>query len=217
MSSKTITILSDSASWLNPSLRTLATCLQGKGHKVALVHSPEDILEGDFAFFLSLGQIVPPGLLRRNKHNLVVHESALPLGRGWSPLTWQILEGSNTIPVTLFEALGEVDCGPILASRTLKFAGTELVDELRNAQAEATVSLCLQFVEEYPQILGQARNQEGQPSYYPRRRPENSRLDPEKTIASQFDLLRVVDNERYPAFFEFRGKKYVIKIEECKK
>jgi methionyl-tRNA formyltransferase len=30
-----------------------------------------------------------------------VHESALPQGQGWSPMTWQILEGASPIPVTL--------------------------------------------------------------------------------------------------------------------
>jgi sialic acid synthase SpsE len=35
--------------------------------------------------------------------------------------------------------------------------------------------------------------------------------DPSKTIAEQSDLLRVVDNERYPAFFDMRGKRYVLR------
>ena len=41
----------------------------------------------------------------------------------------------------------------------------------------------------------------------------DSRLDPDDTIAQQFNLLRVVDNERYPAFFELLGRRYILKIE----
>jgi methionyl-tRNA formyltransferase len=56
--------------------------------------------------------------------------------------------------------------------------------------------------------------QRGEPGpYLHRRTPEHSRLDVHKTIAEQFDLLRVVDNERYPAFFEYRGTRYRLKID----
>ncbi len=53
----------------------------------------------------------------------------------------------------------------------------------------------------------------GEPGpYMPRRTPLDSQLDPGKSLAEQFDLLRVVDNERYPAFIYHRGKRYLIKI-----
>jgi methionyl-tRNA formyltransferase len=53
------------------------------------------------------------------------------------------------------------------------------------------------------------------PTYHPRRTPAMSELDPHKTIAEQFDLLRVADPDRYPAFFHFRGHRYVLKIEKA--
>ena len=57
--------------------------------------------------------------------------------------------------------------------------------------------------------------QSGPPGVYLRKRtPKDSRLDPDKTIAEQFELLRVVDSQRFPAFFEYRGKRYLIKIEK---
>ena len=43
---------------------------------------------------------------------------------------------------------------------------------------------------------------------------EGSELDINKSIKSQFNMLRVVDNERYPAFFSHKKKKYIIKIYE---
>ena len=74
-----------------------------------------------------------------NRHNLVVHESPLPTGTGWSPLTWQILEGTNQIQVVLFGAANEVDSGKIYLQEVLEFAGHELIDELQKAQAESTL------------------------------------------------------------------------------
>jgi UDP-2,4-diacetamido-2,4,6-trideoxy-beta-L-altropyranose hydrolase len=208
----TITLISDEHSWLNASLDALKSTFEHAGHRVRWVHRPADIEDGDIAFLLSLGQIVPASVLQRNAHNLVVHESALPHGRGWSPLTWQILEGKNEIPITLFEAGSAVDSGCIYLQDTLLFSGHELVHELRASQAQATLRLCRAFVERYPEIAGQGRPQQGTPSHYPRRRPEDSRLDPDKTLREQFNLLRVADPERYPAFFEMNGHRFDVRV-----
>jgi len=39
----------------------------------------------------------------------------------------------------------------------------------------------------------------------------------DKTIREQMNLLRVVDNERYPAFFEWQGNRYYLAIWREKK
>jgi methionyl-tRNA formyltransferase len=49
---------------------------------------------------------------------------------------------------------------------------------------------------------------------YPRRTPNDSRVNPEQSIRSQFDLIRVCDPDRYPAFFELYGHKYIIRVEK---
>ncbi|MEO0755514.1 MAG: formyltransferase family protein [Cyanobacteria bacterium J06648_16] len=214
MKSFKIGVISDSDSWINAYIPGFLEKLTQLGHDTYHAHTIDDIREGDFLFILGCGKVIPKDTLLRNRHNLVVHESALPEGRGWSPLTWQILAGQNAIPITLFEAANDIDSGVIYLQSELTFKGTELVAELRETQAEVCVNLCLEFVRTYPDILSEARAQAGQPSYYRRRYPKDSQLDPEKSIVAQFDLLRVVDNERYPAFFEFRGETYYLKIQK---
>ena len=78
--------------------------------------------------------------------------------------------------------------------------------------ANATFRLCRAFVEQYPQSALCSRIQSGDPTYYPKRKPEDSRLDFYKPLSDQFNLLRVCDNERYPAFFEWKGSRYMIRI-----
>ena len=56
--------------------------------------------------------------------------------------------------------------------------------------------------------------QSGEESFYPRRLPKDSELDINKSIDEQFNLFRIVDNDKYPAFFIKNGKKYVLKIYE---
>ena len=209
-----IAILSDKKSWINTHLPRLVQSWLNKGHKVLWVHEKESLLQADFCFYLSYGQIVPFRILNMFKHNLVVHESDLPRGKGWSPLTWQILEGKKQVPVTMIEADEKVDSGPVYAQEWINLQGDELVEEIRAEQAEATIRLCEKFVTEYPQILNTAKDQTGEGSFYPRRKPENSRLDPDKSLREQFNLLRVVDNNRYPAFFNLHGLKYTLTVEK---
>ncbi|SHG34319.1 methionyl-tRNA formyltransferase [Fodinibius roseus] len=194
-------------SWIIPYAQQLVDELSSE-HESKLVHESSGVSEGDILVLLGCGEIFKD--LELNEHNLVVHESDLPRGRGWSPLTWQILEGKDEIPVTLFEAVDEVDAGPIYFQKTITFEGHELVDELREKQARATIKLIKKFINQYPNIEG--KPQKGEATYYSRRTPKNSELDINKTIEEQFNLLRVCDNERYPAFFYRNGRKYKIKI-----
>ena len=161
---------------------------------------------------LGCGRLLRAEQLALHRHNLVVHESALPQGQGWSPMTWQILEGTSSIPVTLFEAVAELDAGPIYWQKKIQLQGHELVDEWRVLQAEATLELCLAWFDRYQEVMAAARPQLGEPSHYRRRRPVDSQLDPERSLADQFNLLRVVDNQNYPAFFRMSGRTYSIQI-----
>jgi methionyl-tRNA formyltransferase len=50
-------------------------------------------------------------------------------------------------------------------------------------------------------------------TYYRKRALADSRIDPQRSIAEQFDLLRICDPERYPAFFELHGHRYRIRVD----
>lgn len=52
----------------------------------------------------------------------------------------------------------------------------------------------------------------GEESFYKRRDTSESLLDINKTINEQFNILRVVDNNRYPAYFKKGNTEYIIKI-----
>lgn len=209
-----ISILVDNInSWALPYAKSLAKELQNK-YPVSLVHDQKEIVTGDVAIFLSCEKLVKAEVLKKNKYNLVVHASPLPAGKGFSPLTWQILEGKNEIPLTLFDAVEEVDAGMIYDRAIINFEGHELIDEMRDKMGNEINKLLIDFINKYPDIKGSKA--EGIESFYRRRNQEDSELDPDKTITEQFNLLRVADNERYPAFFKHKGNKYIIKIYKSK-
>ncbi len=173
----------------------------------------ESITKGDIAFFLSCEKKISKQIMSRNTHNIVIHASELPKGKGWSPVTWQIIEGKNHIPLTLFEADEKIDSGKVYMRDYFELEGHELIEEIREILVGKIFSMINRFIEKYPNWEGTP--QKGEESFYKKRTPGDSLLDTDKTIAEQFDLLRVVDNERYPAFFEFQGHKYVLSISKA--
>ncbi len=207
-----VTIVVDNESWVLPYASRLSDEVREAGDDAFLVRRYEDVREGDVAFYLGCTGIASATTLARNHRNLVVHASDLPKGRGFSPLVWQILAGENNIPVCLIEAALEVDSGPVIYKEWVLFEGHELNDELRSAIGEMHLTLCRRFLGEATPPKG--KPQTGEVTTYPRRRPNDSRLDPTKAIAEQFNLLRTVDNDRYPAFFTWQGHDYVLRIDK---
>lgn len=207
-----ITILSDANSWLNEYIPNYLQRWLDKGNAVRWISNPDELQRGDFCFILGCTQLVTAEQRTLNRHNLVVHESDLPHGRGFSPLTWQILEGRNEVPICLLEAEHQADAGKIYLKDRMVFQGTELLEELRQSQAEHSWKLCSSFIEAYPSIADQASEQSGEPTWYSRRTPADSELDIKESIAANFDLLRTVDPERYPAWFDFRGQRFTLHL-----
>lgn len=195
-------------SWVIPYAEELNSKLKEEGHVSRLIHRHKEVVKGDILCLLSCERVFKN--LDINTHNLVVHESDLPKGKGWSPVTWQILEGKSRIPVTLFEAVDDVDAGPVYAQGHMELDGTELLSEIKHQQGAITIELILEFVKKYPNVI--RKEQEGQETYYSRRRPEDSELKIDQSILDQFNILRVCDNERYPAYFIHRNTKYILKV-----
>ena len=211
-----ISIVSDNDSWINDYIPMFIDRIENKKHSVNWVYDIKDVKHGDICFLISCSQIMLGNIMTKNKINLVAHESAVPIGKGWSPLTWQILEGKSKVPISLLEVADKVDSGKIYLQDEMVFKGHELIDELRSIQAKFTFKLCEKFIDRFPSILNKGKEQEGKSSFYKKRGPKDSKIDTENSISGSFNLLRTVDNERYPAFFYMKGEKYKIKIERYK-
>jgi len=211
MNFENIAVLTSKESWFIPYAEQFVDDLRGKGCHTGLFHNYKDIdSRFQIVFILSYFSIIKEECLRKHKHNLVVHESQLPQGRGWAPLFWQILEGKNKIPAVLFEATEGVDTGDIYISDYITLQGDELHDEIRDLQAKKSVEMCMQFLENYDDL--KPVRQIGEETFYARRTPKDSQMDINKSISEQFNLLRIASNEDYPAFFHHKGSKYILKI-----
>jgi methionyl-tRNA formyltransferase len=187
--------------------------MHAQGHKVSLCHDKSELTGGEILFLVSCSQIVGDAERRKFDVALVLHASDLPKGRGWSPHVWSILDGASQIAVCLLEAAEPVDSGPIWFKSVFELDGHELLPEINERLFTVELELMTRATREFGSV--QSTPQRGDPGPYMRKRtPEDSRLAVERTIAEQFDLLRVVDNQRYPAFFDYRGKRYRMTIEK---
>jgi methionyl-tRNA formyltransferase len=166
----------------------------------------------NIVFILSYHKIIEDEYLLKHKHNIIIHASKLPKGKGWAPLFWQVLEGKNNIYFTMFEASNKVDDGDIYMIERLKLNGYELNQDLRYKQANLIIDMCIKFLNDYEKYKIPFK-QIGKSTFYKRRTPLDSELDINDTISNQFNLLRIVDNSDYPAFFYKDGIKYKLKIE----
>jgi methionyl-tRNA formyltransferase len=187
--------------------------MRARGHEVILINDKSHLEAGDILFLVSCGQVIGKSERAKYKAVLVLHASKLPKGRGWSPHIWAIIEGADEIEVCLLAASDPIDSGDIWLRQRFMLEGHELLPEINEKLFSIELALMTQAVEHFNDI--EPETQQGISGPYLRKRTqEDSRLDPLKNIAEQFDLLRVVDPDRYPAFMDFRGKRYLIKIEK---
>ena len=183
-------------------------------HEVSVVSLASQLDEGDLLFLVSCSEIIASSVASKFKAVLVLHASDLPRGRGWSPHIWEILNGGDSITLSLIEAIQPVDSGRIYAQRVIPMAKDALWDEINCALFESELALIDDVVSNWGGLIPYEQSTEVNVTYCRRRGPGDSRVDPNKSIAQQFNLLRVCDPNRFPAFFELFGKKYKILLEK---
>lgn len=197
------------------SLNQWARVMNAGGHEVNIFFDKSELVGGDLLFLVSCVQVMNDLDRKKFKHTLVLHASDLPIRRGWSPHIWAILDGESYITVSLLEAAEQVDTGRVWLKKSFSLEGHELLDEINEKLFNIELNLMTDAVIYADQI--QPEEQIGDPGDYMRKRvPDDSQIDPCKSIAEQFNLLRITDAQRYPAFFEYLGVKYLIKIEKDK-
>ncbi len=207
-----ITILcSDPSHPVVPALKSWQDVTTSEGHDVAFATDKSELVSGDMLFLVSCSQLIGETIRNRFNHVLVLHAGDLPNGRGWSPHIWDIVEGSDHMTLCLIEATEPVDTGRIWFKETIALSGDELLDEINQKLFAAECNLMTRAVQECDTVVPVDQDIDTG-TYRQKRSPEDSRLDPNLTIEQQFDLLRTVDNVRYPAFLDIRGSRYTLKI-----
>ena len=182
-------------------------------HEIELIRKKSELTEGSILFLVSCSEILTESDRASYVVSLVLHASDLPRGRGWSPHIWEIADGATSITLSLIEARDKVDTGDIWKKIRIDVPATDLWDEVNHLLFTAELDLMDYALKAYGNIETQPQSTDGT-TYFRLRTKEDSRIDVDKTISAQFDLIRICDPIRFPAFFEYRGQKYALKLEK---
>tara|TARA_Y100000992_G_C21237005_1_gene478691 strand:+ start:473 stop:1111 length:639 start_codon:yes stop_codon:yes gene_type:complete len=164
----------------------------------------------DLVFIINYTKLIPKKYLKNNRFNLVIHSSNLPKGKGFAPLQWQILENKKKIFFSMININHKIDSGDIIMKSNIKLNGSELYEELRQLQSKKILEMINKVIKIFPKI--KFEKQKGKGSVYKKRSLNDSEININKSIKSQFNKFRIVNNEKWPAFFYFKKKKYILKI-----
>ena len=202
-------LLDKSNNWFHPYINK-NTFKQIRKFSFKIEENYKKIKGQDIVFILGYGKLLPETFLNKNKLNLVIHESKLPKDKGGAPIHYQILANKKKIYISLIKASIKIDSGDIYLVDCLKLNGTELMDELRFKQAQARLNIIKKLLKKFPKI--KSFKQRGKGNFNRLRNSNDSEININKSIKSQFNLLRICDNERYPAFFKYKNKRFILKI-----
>jgi methionyl-tRNA formyltransferase len=183
-------------------------------HGVDIVQKKSQLRGGDILVLISCSEIINANDRSLYKASLVLHASDLPMGRGWSPHIWALVHGAEAITLSMLEAEDKVDSGRIWRKVHIDIPKHALWDEINHLLFTAELDMIDYAIQNYALVTPQAQVETDPATYYPKRTHQDSQIDPHKSIAEQFDLIRMCDPNRFPAYFEHRGKRYILKLEK---
>jgi len=157
-------------------------------------------------FFPDWSWIIPSDIIK-NFICVCFHESNLPKFRGGSPIQNQIIRGITKTKTTAFIMNDKLDSGDILLQKNLSLEGS--LDDIFSRMKKNDYELIIKI------IKGKIRKrkQTGIPTYFPRRKPEESEL---KNLNYSnlyiYNFIRMLADPYPNAFVKVGKKKIVFKL-----
>jgi len=214
-----IQILISKNSWAEKYEKSIKSNLREFSKNIIFLNNHKKLkAKYDVNIIFSYFKIIEKKYLEKSKFNLVPHESDLPKGKGMSPLTWQIIKGVQIITFSLFEASNKTDNGLIYLKKKIKIKKDLTFNEIKKLQFKVNILLINVFLKYYKKNDKPLESSfpKGNSSFFKARVPKDSKMDINKSLRSQFNLLRTCDSNNYPAFFYINKKKYYLKLIKAK-
>jgi|TARA_B110000037_G_scaffold188986_1_gene220843 methionyl-tRNA formyltransferase len=151
---------------------------------------------------------------KKIKNFFLVHESNLPIGRGWSPVKYQLLANKSKIKCCLISCEDPIDSGDIYETGTLNIDKTDLYDDIKIKQYKVTINLITRLIKKYPNI--KSKKQKGKATWYKKLSSDDDKLNFNESISSQFNKIRSTDYHNYQNYFFINNKKFYLRISKKK-
>lgn len=153
----------------------------------------------EYIFFLHWREIVPTEHLK-SYNCICFHMTDLPYGRGGSPLQNLILAGHKKTQVCALRMTETLDAGPVYLRKPLLLEGS--AQQIYEKAAEVSWELIEEIIEKKPL----PKKQQGTPTLFKRRHPDQSKIPDNLNNIELYDFIRMLDAEGYPhAYIEVGG------------
>jgi len=179
--------------------------------------------EADRRHFESLGadvlvvngwqRLIPGDILSTVTHGaLGVHGSAygLPKGRGRSPMNWSLIEDLNRFLLSVIRLDEGVDSGDIVDTVKYDINDHDDIRTLYYKLVVATTDILDRTIEDIARGDFEFSEQTGDPTYYPKRTPEDGGIPWEAPTRKIYDLVRAVSRPYPGAFTEHDGTRILV-------
>ncbi len=169
-------------------------------------------LDPELIFSFYYRALIPKEILllpRLGAYNM--HGALLPRYRGRACVNWAVLNGETRTGATLHVMTEKPDGGDIVDSEAveIKFTDTALDVFLKVAEAaRAITERSLPALE--AGTAPRTPQNEAEATYFGRRRPEDGRIDWNKSAREIYNLIRAVTHPFPGAFADIGGRKYYI-------
>lgn len=128
------------------------------------------------------------------------HMTDVPYGRGGSPLQNLLIRGHRETKLTALRMSAELDSGPVYLKQPLSLEGG--AEEIYIRATRLSAAMIHKIIDE--EIRPQP--QVGEPTYFARRKSDESRLPELSTLQAVHDFIRMLDAEGYPKAFVDLGR-----------
>ena len=168
-----------------------------------------EALRPDLLFSFYYRGILPQGLLRLPTLGAFnMHGSLLPKYRGRAPVNWAVLRGETSTGATLHVMTEKPDAGDIVDQEEVPIGPDETAGEVQAAVTAAAVKILERRLPDLKKGTAPRRPQdESAATTFGRRRPEDGRIDWNRSAQDVHNLVRAVTHPFPGAFTDIFGQK----------
>jgi methionyl-tRNA formyltransferase len=166
----------------------------------------------DYIFVIGLSQLINEEIMNSASNGVIgFHPTPLPKMRGRAANVWQVLLGIHKTKCSMFFIDQGVDSGPIIGQESYCISDDDYAEDVGRKIDEAVAKLSRRVLREIMDGTLQSQAQdESQATYLLLRRPEDGKIDWDKSIIDIHRLVRAVSRPYPGAFGLYDGKHKII-------
>lgn len=169
---------------------------------------------------LSIGfpYILNTSIMALHKYKYNIHPTLLPKYKGPTSGAYILINKEIFTGSTVHKIEKKVDSGDIVAQNKIKVSKFDSLRSLQNKTYQKEPQLMLRALDQILKNKTFTKQKKiTRYDYLSKRTPNDSEIDPKKSILDLYDEIRACDPEKFPAFFKLNNRKIYIKLSLSKK